>query len=211
VNLQQEYYLRNRIRAPFIYHGDAQLMFCRKDYKKAPEKYKWFQAKYVNREQVGSDGAYIGRFDVGFSRPIKMVSSMFRVFDEDIIYWNEYAEYVLEMVDELKEQNWKPLLDELELKLSCWELLSFSQDLNFGTLPSQMLDLNYEILDDNMSIHSRNKTLTLLLDNIIAYSNLGINQDNCRAIVSGWGLLNDMVYSSNYARWLAALITGVKW
>lgn len=207
MNLQQEYYLRNRVSAPFVYHGNGQMLLLNPVMKRASERYKLVQVKSVNREQVGSDGAFIGRFDISYSSPVKNSSSLFGIVEEETVYWSDFQYFILDLVSELKDENWFLLTDAKFKRVCCWEILSFSQDDRFSNMPLQLLNLNYSVFNDRISIEEKCIIVDAIVDHIHTHSEVNSpNHHVYKTIMGMWALLMDIAASPNYSYWLSALM-----
>jgi hypothetical protein len=205
VNLQQEYFLRNRVSAPYVFHGSSQLLLHNDYEQKTSLKYKWFYVKFINKE--GQDGSNIGRFDVTIGYPSVNLSPpiIFGNLEEITVYWEDYEKFVHSKVAEWKRQKWRALSKPNDLKLACWEILSYNQDLALSSLPIAALDMNYIALDYQANEDKRLTMVDMLVKRVSAQVE-AFSKNHLDLITSAWSLLSELMSSSRYASWLVNLV-----
>ena len=205
MNPLQEYYLRNNVRAPYVFFGSSQVILHNPQRIRSSDRYRLFDIRAVNKE--GNDGVNIGKFDMSFATPDKTGGSYFTKDDEWFVYWHEYEQHILDKIKEWRNSDWYPLGDSDELKMACWELLSYTRDSRFAELPLSLLDLNYKILDCNLSFGTRVGLLNSIVEWLTSCADVSCNSVY-KSIVSTWCELVNMINSPRYAHWLVRLSKG---
>lgn len=203
-----EYYLRNNITAPYVLYGSCQLLLQNTTKIKLNERYRLFDVKSVNKE--GENGINIGKFEISLMMPRRCGDSSSKQFVKDmewVVYWQDYGEHILNKVAEWGYSNWCPVGSQSQLKIACWELLTYIHDYNFSELPISLLELNYQILDTTLPIESRLNYIDRCIQYVAMYADASDNPVY-NYIVKAWSDLSGMVNSSKYAHWLVKLTKG---
>jgi hypothetical protein len=204
VNLQQEYYLRNGVYAPYVFHGSSQVLLALPGVRKPHDRYRWIQVKFTN--EGGNDGANIGRFNFQLMTPYRSSSSLFLISQEDSVYWETYPEFILNNVTLWQEEGWSAITEPDQMKMSAWEIIAYSQDDRFSSLPISYLDMCYSILEESNPFDERLKTIDDFLTKVTVASESGSSQSAYRGIVEAWTAITDLINSKKYAYWLAQLM-----
>ncbi len=199
MNPQQEYYLRNNVLAPYIFYGNGKVLLNKSYEKNTCNRFLFIEIKSINKE--GNDGYNIGRFDIIASSPYK--TGYFDKLNEFSTYWSDYADLLQTKINNWRKEDWRAVEKE-NLKLVCWELLSYSQDSRFAELPIHLLDLNFQLLDDTVDFDTKSK----LIDRMLNYFSLQSEENRIyKNILSAWGNFNEMlmIRSAKYSEWLVKL------
>lgn len=208
MNLLQEYYLRNNVCSPFILHSNSHLLLHRPDKKKSNDRYRICEIRAFN--EVGNDGANVGKFEICFLSPMKYLTFSNSCLTKEhtwITYWDDFEKLILSKAYDWKyKEGWLPVSEQHEMKVCSWELLSFACDARFSELPMGFLDFNYSIFDNNISLPERASLVDNAALGIEFYSD---KNHACRMIMESWSYVFGLMISPKYAYWLSKLIKDI--
>lgn len=206
MDLQEEYYLRNKVETPLIrYNSNGSVMLECPSVSTIDQKWRVFSISVTNKE--GDPGKFEMRIynpqHNGYKNRGMLLCTNFNE-KEDCCWWENYEEhlthYCSKMMKKLKCQT---VTDRTRLGLACWEILLYCYDSCVSELPFHYQEQFHKVLDEKLKADDRIKYMN---DSIGLLQSLSPSSTNAKYLLQGWSSLRDYTEPKNYATWLAKLI-----
>lgn len=205
MDLQEEYFQRNKVETPLIRFTPGSILLECPTASCVDLKWRLFSINVSNKE--GDPG----KFDLrvyypqhnGYRNKGMLLSSQFNEA-EDRCWWENYEEQLKRYCSQfLKKWNCRTVVDRSNLGIACWEILLYCYDSCVVELPFHYQERFHKVLDPNLKVSDRLKWMN---ESIEMLQSIQSSTTPAKQLLLGWSALRDYTEPKNYAIWLAKLI-----